>query len=503
MFDIVNFINSDKILLVAPAGYGKTHIISECINFTPDNETQLILTHTHAGIASIKQKLKKLNVPSCKFHVETIMGFVQKYVLAYFIGTVPEIDDREVDYYDFILNEGIKLFGLKSVQKVVSISYQGLFVDEYQDCTIAQHKLIMQLSKLFPTRILGDPLQGIMNFNGDLVDFENDLDDFTIAPELNTPHRWFTNDNNRELGITLKDIRKTLLKEDQIVIKLSGYEHKILYYINVKDGDIYDPSSNYRKGLNKLISNPDNKEEFESLLILMPEYTEDGRKRGNVRERAKLKERIDYSKKLSLIEAIDDKTFYSLAKKIDFLVESIQRSKKKTKKIKLEIIDPIFNKTQITKWFSSRTDELTKKTANSAEAEQSQCLQNKIDEFIETPSVSNVLELILFLKNEMKFKSKRQEVLGSLIQAMKTAIIEEVSVYEGMISHRNIIRKVGRKVIGKCIGTTSLTKGLEFDTVAIMDAHKFDCPKHLYVALTRASKKLIIFSQSEQITFNQ
>lgn len=66
-----------------------------------------------------------------------------------------------------------------------------------------------------------------------------------------------------------------------------------------------------------------------------------------------------------------------------------------------------------------------------------------------------------------------------------------------MISHKNIVRRVGRKINGKCIGTTLLTKGLEFDTVAIMDADKFESAKHLYVALTRASKKLIIFTQSD------
>jgi len=501
MFDYNNFISKKKSLLIAPAGYGKTHTISECINFVPDNEKQLILTHTHAGIASIKQKLKKLNIPKSKFHVETIMGFAQKYVLAYYVGTVPEIDDKEQDYYAFVLREGIKLFCLKSVQKVLSVSYQGLFVDEYQDCTVLQHELIMQLSKLFPTRILGDPLQGIMDFNGDLVDLYKDLVEFTIAPELDTPHRWFSNGNNRELGITLKEIRNTLLKEGQIVITLSGLEHKNLYYVNVQDGDIYNSTSNYRKGLNKLILNPENKKEYESLLILIPEYTEDGRKKGNVRERAKLKNSIDYSKKLNLIEAIDDKTFYSLAKKVDSLAESIQRSRKKTKKIKTEIIDPIFIAKHVNIWFSSATDELTKKS-NEDEDKLSKKIENRIDKFIESPSVSNILELILFLKNEMKFKTVRQEVLSSLIKAMNIAILEDITVYEGMISHRNIIRKVGRKVIGKCIGTTSLTKGLEFDTVAIMDAHKFDCPKHFYVALTRASKKLIIFSESELITFN-
>ena len=74
------------------------------------------------------------------------------------------------------------------------------------------------------------------------------------------------------------------------------------------------------------------------------------------------------------------------------------------------------------------------------------------------------------------------------------------SVYKAMINQRNRIRRLGRKVEGKCLGTTPLTKGLEFDTVAILDAHNFTSPKDLYVALTRASKKLIIFSKNSILT---
>jgi superfamily I DNA/RNA helicase len=62
------------------------------------------------------------------------------------------------------------------VQQVIGSSYAGLFVDEYQDCTRAQHAIVLMLAELLPCRILGDPLQGIFGFNEDpLVDWNPTL----------------------------------------------------------------------------------------------------------------------------------------------------------------------------------------------------------------------------------------------------------------------------------------------------------------------------------------
>ena len=44
----------------------------------------------------------------------------------------------------------------------------------------------------------------------------------------------------------------------------------------------------------------------------------------------------------------------------------------------------------------------------------------------------------------------------------------------------------------KSIGTTLLTKGLEFDNAVILNAQKFDDPMHFYVALTRCREKLVV-----------
>jgi superfamily I DNA/RNA helicase len=188
------FVTNPKSMIIAPAGHGKTHTIAECMEFTKGN--QLILTHTHAGVASLKFKISKLN-STCSCTIETISSFAQKYVNAFYQDDMPDQDDKE--YFPFIIKEGIKLFGLSPIAKILKANYCGLFVDEYQDCTVLQHDLIMTLSKALPTHILGDPLQGIFGFNDEpLIDMGQHLKSFDKTGELTEPWRW--KDSNQELG---------------------------------------------------------------------------------------------------------------------------------------------------------------------------------------------------------------------------------------------------------------------------------------------------------------
>ena len=85
---IRNFISKEKSLIIAPAGYGKTHTITECVKAIPDSDKVLILTHTHAGIASIKNKMINEKVDNKKFNVETITSYAQKYVKSYCTDTL-------------------------------------------------------------------------------------------------------------------------------------------------------------------------------------------------------------------------------------------------------------------------------------------------------------------------------------------------------------------------------------------------------------------------------
>ena len=488
-----DFISKDKSLLIAPAGYGKTYALAECLKYTPDNKKQLILTHTHAGIASIKEKIRAMDIKSSKYHIETISGFAQKYVQAFYCGSDKKVlgDDK---FFNYIIEKSLILFKLESVMRIIKRSYKGLFVDEYQDCTMSQHNMIMLLAEVLPTHILGDPMQGIFNFDkfDPLVDFKEDLVDFEYRMTLDTPWRWNKEANNKQLGASLKEIRKTLESKNK-KIKISSYEGITFHKIN--DEDIFDPSSLYGKKLRKVIDNKEGNDNHESLLILFPDHYS----HNNINIRSNFRTRIGFSKQLILLEAFDDSNYYKISKNIDSIILTFHSEFEKIKMLKEKLFKMLFNIRCINDWFG--VDNIKKRRAPHQES--CRLLNNFMGAFIETPSLDSLFAIMLFLKDDLKLKTKRREMLNGILASMKTAITEETTVYEAMTQQKNILRRTGRKVHGKCIGTTHLTKGLEFDTVVVLDAHKFEDLKHFYVAITRACKKLVIFSETETLSFNK
>lgn len=174
--NIKNFLSEKASVLIAPAGHGKTHFITECLSQASDEKPFLILTHTHAGIDSLKNKFQNNKIPRNKYVLETISGFSQRIVTT-ILGeaSLPLIDDKNRDYFSETLKLCSDLLQKRQVKFVISLSYSRIFVDEYQDCTFSQHCLLMNLLGSLPLHLLGDPLQGIYNFGDErLVDFDND-----------------------------------------------------------------------------------------------------------------------------------------------------------------------------------------------------------------------------------------------------------------------------------------------------------------------------------------
>src|ERR1039457_2577236 len=151
--------NSRRALVVAPAGCGKTHLISSAVACATGR--QLVLTHTHAGVKAVCERMAELRVPPSQYHVCTLDSFALRYAAAFPTVSGWTVPEPEGEQWAQLRPAALSALKLNAVEEVLHGSYTGIFVDEYQDCSTTQHELVLRLASLLPCRVLGDPLQAV------------------------------------------------------------------------------------------------------------------------------------------------------------------------------------------------------------------------------------------------------------------------------------------------------------------------------------------------------
>lgn len=490
------FLESNRAFLIAPAGYGKTYTIVSCVKKFSCEKSILILTHTHAGVAALKVKMSKQGVERDKYRIDTISSFIQRYVLSFCkqseIGPQEDVEN----YFPNVLNKAIILFQKPTIKRIFLESYSHLIVDEYQDCSKKQHELIEILAGYLPTHLFGDPLQGIFDFGKyPSVKFPEDFENFRPFDFLQIPYRWITNGNSAALGKKIKEYRVSLEEGDSIYIEsdvASNVEvvcHNPITNVNEQDV-LYNPLRRKIKQLNT-----------ESILVIMPSFMQNKR-RGLIEERANMLRRFDYEHLFSLVEAIDDKAYYQCAHNIDSLIDEIATSPLSVDylKIRKEFEEVSFDSQSLYMWFNS-SGLISKR--NAAEKAFSDKLKQCCDHFFHKACAQSFQELLLFFYQNNRRNIKRPDLARQVLKSLEYAIENNTSVYDAMVKTKNHIRRNGRKIYGKCFGTTLLTKGLEFDAVILLYADKIEDKRNFYVAISRACKNLIIFTESKQLSFRK
>ena len=235
----------------------------------------------------------------------------------------------------------------------------------------------------------------------------------------------------------------------------------------------------------------------QSILILVPSFFDGQGLRGKLNDRMKLKTRFDFEDQFILLDAIDQKEYYDRAKEIDHIITSISSAHKKYDRVTDLLKNLSFKSKDIFPWI--RDNHVVKKTKE--ERELSAELDSLCTSFFTSPSLSGVKGLIDFFSNRLSLTVKLPSVLHAERQCISAAIEKGASVYSCMVEYKNRIRKGGRKIEGSCIGTTLLTKGLEFDNVLVLDAHRIVDKENFYVAISRACKNLVIVSKSPFLSF--
>ena len=494
MTDWEEFIRCHRGVLIAPAEHGKTTAIADCLLQCSEGSRQLVLTHTHAGIASLRTKFMKKEVPLNRYHLETITGFAQRYVLSFLGNSVLPSEDDE-SYFNIAVEKCKELMRSSVVQNILTLSYGGVFVDEYQDCTIDQHQMVLELAHNLPLHLLGDPLQGIFSFDTkQIVDFDRDLRSFQHFNFLKSPWRW--ENTNKVLGKVILGIRKDLQKNNAVELQDNSDSGFIVEHCVAAD-------DKYKK-LSNILKNND----CDNVLIIYPSYKELGEKgkfilKGGLTDRIRIKQRVDFNNQFSILDAIDSKEYYACAKIIDTYISNCKHGKKIQKVARFyDIIKKLhFKMSVVQKWIDKDKNKLKNRTKDNARL--SSELKTLFQTFESHPTLADMQNIIDFIRRLPNVKCYHKILYYTIKRCFDMALLNEVSMYDAMKNLKTRLRHQGRRVQGKYIGTTLLTKGLEFDTVILWDAHKFEDSKNFYVAISRACKRLVIMTETTNLNFNR
>lgn len=467
--DIEAFLSANKSIIIAPAGYGKTYTIAEAISSYKGDKKVLVLTHTHAGIASLREKFEQKGFAPSAYHLDTICSFALDLTKTFHIpkNEIPKESDANV-LFDYAVEHATIILKANPIKHLLSIKFEHLIVDEYQDCTLAQHHMVLELAKTLKTHLLGDPLQGIFGFRGQqIVDFNDD----SFSPFLQncqlleTPWRW-KNAGRDELGQDLARIREKLLAREDIDLQ----EYHSIIWVSGAEDDYAKPQTDIKKELFHELS--------KGAVIIHPNCS-------SVEPRKAV---VKHYPMLQLIEPIDGQDYYSYCQQFDnhsgqALIKDIS-----------DMMRKVCNKSCIDNWIKP-DGTLKSKKKNEDQAIMSK-LVSAINPLLKEKTYLNIANLIVSIARLPEIVIYRKEFIRDIYHTLVDANKLGLTASESIVRNRNLLRRKGRKVMQKSIGTTLLTKGLEFDKVVILNAQQFNDPRHFYVALTRCSEKLVVISNT-------
>jgi hypothetical protein len=459
--------------VIAPAGYGKTHLITMAVKAA--SKRQLILTHTFAGVNSIKTKMTALGVPSSKYQIDTIASWSLRLCLAYPKTSGWKVEHPTSKQWNKLYESCTGLLGKQFVRRVVAATYAGVYVDEYQDCSDLQHSLVCAFGEFLPCRILGDPMQAIFDFGvdeGKPVDWAVSVyPTFTCLGQLETPWRWTTT-GDPKLGAWLKKARETLEQGQKIDI-LNGLPECVKRAYTTPE---FLAAKQYNSLMSLLGHN-------DSVIAL---YGGDQKSKNKTHDLA-----LRLAGRFSSIEEVEGKALHSFVKKLV--------AAKTTKAGFLLAVG--FAK----KCFTGVAKALTAGTQKGEIAKQSKATKYPLvlhaaNAYLDSPTSAHLKAFFMALKANPETSAYRRDLLYRFLNVLKIHIDGAgATLTEAANLYQRDMRHTGRPISHrKLIGTTLLVKGLEYDHAVILDADALDA-KDLYVAMTRGSKSLTIISAERHL----
>lgn len=465
-------LSSGRGLVVAPAGCGKTHLITETLAVTGE-KPYLVLTHTTAGVAALKQRLKRFRVPNKNYIVSTIDGWA-RHIANVFPSScdVRAMPDNPREFYPELRRKVQGYVAQGHISEIISSSYSRLLVDEYQDCDADQHALICSLSEALPTTVFGDPMQCIFNFGGPMPSWGGDvMTSFPLIAELNTPWRWI-NSGAPELGQWILNCRMALMQGGAIdLLSCPDYVRWIQL-----TGE-FQVDSQRQTEIQYEIRN--NNGANDSLLVI-----------GDSRNARSRHHFASTSRGVDVVEPVDLTDVTRVAQDLDNLNGE-------------ELAYSLLNAVSSMMTGVGRANVLNRMATILAGRNRTPAtpVELSVKEIIESGTKHSIDGLLNCLEESPDTRVFRRGAFSALKSSVSLSISDSSkTIKQAAEIVREQRRHNGdRRIPTRAIGSTLLLKGLEADHSLILDAGAMN-PHNLYVALSRGAKTVTVFSASHLLS---
>ena len=457
--------------ITAPAGCGKTQLIADSLRSPNEAKPALILTHTNSGKAVLEQRLGRAGVASKSYRVSTIESWAIKLVRRFPItcGLAPKISDLENPKSDYpaIRVAAAALLESGHIEDPLQATYSRVLVDEYQDCGLDQHRMIVAASKVLPTVVLGDPLQAIFSFSGPTVDWHGHVrKEFPHLRDLDIPWRW-RNAGAESLGAWLLSIRPALLAGSSIDLSQAPTE---VSWVRLS-GDL---GSQHMQRMEAARTKAADKEG--TVLVIADSTSPTGQRSiANCTPGAISVEAVDLRDFTAFGRSFNPTNPAATAELIKFAGEMMTH------------LSPgaLINRVEILMRGKSRTPPTP--------------VEHAALMFRKDPSHAAAAKALRAFSDGQNVRLYRPDVFRMCVSALSSAGSDTNSLYEAVIRERERHRHLSRRVPRRAVGSTLLLKGLEADVAVVLYPEKMN-GSNLYVAMTRGAKRLVICSPTPVLT---
>lgn len=424
-------------VVVAPAGHGKTHRVSEIL---ASGVRCLVLTHTNVASAHVRDRADSHR----GVRIETIDSLAKRLTESF-----PRIACLAEDpSWKEVRHGALKVLERPSIGQALLASYDQVLVDEFQDCCASQVLLIQRLAEIIPTLVLGDPMQSIfdaLDRQEQALTWETKTQALPPLGTLATPWRWR---NSPSHGQWVVNARTSLATGRTVALDATT---------------------------TKLVTVPDQQGAFLSSLLAPMEGTV-AIISGNASRPDKLG-RIAKMHRWSNVEVVE----LARPKELETFANDWDTGKGLAAVLRLAK-DCCSNCDKVPGYGTC----LKNATAGQATRSRSE-LGKMVRDFPSNPTELG-LRILRHIADNPQTGTYRPDLLSRARRCLLILANDpESSMRQALESvHGRIRAGATHRQRGPAVGTVLRLKGLEFDHVVIVDEHDINRPEEVYVAVSRA-----------------